>query len=236
VWTDAHVLKGLADRLGRGQFFSADVPTIAAELRRASAGGAADYTGITYERIAAEDGVFWPCPSPDHPGTPRMFLDRFATDDGRARFKAVEYRSSAELPDAEFPYVLTTGRIGSQYQSGTQSHRVAELNAADPEPFVEIHPDTARGLRIADGDLVRLTTRRGEAIMRARFTRDIRFDTLFVPFHWGGIGSANALTLGVRDPVSKMPEFKVCAVNIEPAKIPIPSTPATARAGSAACK
>jgi assimilatory nitrate reductase catalytic subunit len=217
VWTDAQILKDLADRLGRGHYFTADVRETSAEFRRATAGGDADYSGITVERITDEDGVFWPCPSADHPGTPRMFLDRFATEDGRARFHAVEHRPAAEVPDEAFPYVLTTGRVLAQYQSGSQTRRVAELNAAAPEPFVEIHPETARGLRIAEGDLVVLTTRRGRAIVKARLTRDIRFDTLFVPFHWGGAGSANALTNGALDPVSRMPEFKVCAVKIEKA-------------------
>ena len=184
-------------------------------FRRASAGGVADYAGITSERIAHEDGVFWPCPSAEHPGTPRMFLDRFGTEDGRARFKPVEHRSCAELPDDEFPLVLTTGRIASQYQSGTQSRRVAELAAVEPEPFVEIHPETARGLGIADGAPVILTTRRGQARLRARFSRDIRLDTLFAPFHWAAGASANALTISARDPTSKMPELKVCAVKIE---------------------
>jgi assimilatory nitrate reductase catalytic subunit len=214
VWTDAQVLEALAERLGRGRFFTSDVRQIAAEFRRASAGGAADYAGISYERIAREDGVFWPCPSEAHPGTPRMFLDRFATPDGRARFTPVEYRATAESPDAQFPYVLTTGRVAAQYQSGTQSRRVRELNAAEPEAFVEIHPETARGLRIADGTAVLLTTRRGSATIKARFSRDIRLDTLFVPFHWS---AANTLTSSARDAVSKIPEFKVCAVNIEPA-------------------
>jgi assimilatory nitrate reductase catalytic subunit len=229
VWTDAQVLKALAVRLGRGRFFSADVREIAAEFRQASSGGAADYTGITYERIAEEDGVFWPCPSADHPGTPRMFLDRFATDDGRARFYPIAYRAAAELTDEDFPYVLTTGRVLAQYQSGTQSRRVAQLNAADPEPFVEIHPETARGLRIAEGDAVILTTRRGRAVVKARLSRDIRLDTLFLPFHWGGQGSANALTIGALDPVSRIPEFKVCAVQIvrAPAPMPVHSEPST---------
>jgi assimilatory nitrate reductase catalytic subunit len=217
VWTDAQILKGLADRLGRGRFFTDHVDAIAAELRRASAGGAADYAGITPARIGAADGLFWPCPSDAHPGTPRMFLERFATEDGRARFHAVEYVGPAEAPDRDFPYILTTGRLLAQYQSGTQTRRVAELAAVDPEPFVEIHPDTARGLRIADGDYVILTTRRGRAVMKAHLTRDIRLDTLFVPFHWGGAGSANALTHGALDKVSRMPEFKVCATRIEKA-------------------
>jgi assimilatory nitrate reductase catalytic subunit len=146
-----------------------------------------------------------------------MFLDRFATEDGRARFHEVEHRPAAELPDEAFPYVLTTGRVLAQYQSGTQTRRVAELNAAEPEPFVEIHPETARGLRIADGDIVVLTTRRGRAIVKARLARDIRLDMLFVPFHWGAAGRANALTHAALDPVSRIPEFKVCAVRIEKA-------------------
>jgi assimilatory nitrate reductase catalytic subunit len=224
VRTDAQVLKGLADRLGRGRYFTADVHEIAAELRAASAGGAADYAGITYERIANEDGVFWPCPSDAHPGTPRMFLERFATDDGRARFHPIEYRASAELPSDAFPYYLTTGRVAAQYQSGTQSRRVPELSAAEPEPFVEIHPETARGLRIRDGDPVVLTTSRGRAVLKARFSRDIRLDTLFAPFHWGGLEtSANALTNSARDPISKIPEFKICAAKIEPAMLPAPA-------------
>lgn len=217
VWSDAQILKALADRLGRGRFFSADSRETAREFRLASKGGAADYAGITTERIAAEGGVFWPCPDADHRGTPRMFLDRFATDDGRAKFHAVEFAPPAELPDADYPYVLTTGRVLLQYQSGTQTRRVAELNTAEPEPFVEVHPETARTLNIAPGERVVLTTRRGRAVLKARLSRDIRFDTLFVPFHWAGLGNANALTNGALDPVSRIPEFKVCAVKIEKA-------------------
>jgi len=152
-----------------------------------------------------------------------MFLDRFATDDGRAVFHRVEHRSVAESPDGAFPYILTTGRLLAQYQSGTQSRRVAELNAMAPEPFVEIHPQTARGLRIGEGDWVELTTRRGSAVMRARLTTDIRFDTVFAPFHWGAGSSANALTNAALDPISRIPEFKVCAVRIERVTAPAPS-------------
>jgi assimilatory nitrate reductase catalytic subunit len=231
VWTDAQILKALADRLGCGGSFSADFGEVSAEFRRASAGGVADYAGITPERIAREDGVFWPCPAQEHPGTPRLFQDRFATEDGRARFHPVEHRAPAEVPDQDFPYVLTTGRVLAQYQSGTQTRRVAELNAAAPEAFVEIHPETARGLRIAEGDLVILTTRRGRAAVKARLTRDIRLDTLFVPFHWGGTASANALTNAALDPVSRIPEFKVCAVKIEKAPMSNQSEPEPATAG-----
>jgi assimilatory nitrate reductase catalytic subunit len=217
VWSDLQILKAIADRLGRGQYFSDSNKEVFEEFRRASGGGTADYAGITYERIVAEDGIFWPCPSADHPGTPRLFLDRFGTDDGKAKFHAVDHRPSAEVPDGQFPYFLTTGRVLAQYQSGTQTRRIADLNAADPDPFVEIHPATARGLLIAEGDLVVLESRRGRIVIKARLTRDIRLDTLFVPFHWGAAGSANALTLAALDPVSKIPEFKVCAVRLEKA-------------------
>jgi assimilatory nitrate reductase catalytic subunit len=215
VWTDAEVLCALADRLGAGAHFSADPSAVSAELRRASAGGAADYAGITWERIAAEDGVFWPCPDAAHPGTPRLFLDRFATDDGRARFSPVQYLGPAETPEDDYPLILTTGRVMNHYQSGTQTMRVPELREAEPHGFVEIHPDTAGMLGIAQGDMVRLTTRRGTADMAARLSRQIRADTVFVPFHWGGRASANLLTQAKLDPVSRMPAFKTCAVRAE---------------------
>ncbi|MCI0467425.1 MAG: molybdopterin oxidoreductase family protein [Beijerinckiaceae bacterium] len=215
VQTDAQIIKGLADRLGCGGYFSDSPREIFAELRRASAGGAADYAGITYERIEAGDGVFWPCPEENHPGTPRLFLDRFATPDGRAKFHPVKHLQAAEEPDQEYPYFLTTGRVLAHYQSGTQTRRVPVLSEAEPEPFAEIHPDVARDAGIVEGGLVRLVTRRGAAEFRVRLDRSMRHDTIFVPFHWSGAGSANLLTNAALDPVSKIPEFKVCAVRLE---------------------
>ena len=271
VRSDSQMLVALAHRLGRGQYFTDDPRALFAELRRASAGGTADYSGITWERIEQEDGVFWPCPDlaeqgakpvpekPDvtppgqpetvksrslqpsaeaaklstvepsqlstgdgsnsatkaHPGTPRLFLDRFATDDGKARFHAVQYRPSAEEPDAEYPLYLTTGRVMAQYQSGTQTRRVKALTDIAPLPFVEIHPSQAQRLGIADGEIVQIETRRGAATMTARLTTSIRPDTLFAPFHWPGAGRANLLTNPALDPTSRMPEFKVCAARIK---------------------
>jgi assimilatory nitrate reductase catalytic subunit len=215
VWTDMQILKAIADRLGRGAYFSSDTHAVFDEFRRASAGGVADYAGVTYDRIDAEDGVFWPCVSASDAGTPRLFLDRFATEDGRARFHAVDHRMPAETPDQDYPYFLTTGRVLAQYQSGTQTRRIADLNAAEPAPFVELHPETARGLQIREGDLVTLTTRRGRITVKARLSRDIRFDTVFVPFHWSQAGAANDLTNTALDPISRIPEFKVCAVRME---------------------
>lgn len=218
VRSDLEVLHALAGLLGHGKGFPADPAEVFEELRRASAGGAADYAGITYERIAAEDGVFWPCPDTDHPGTPRLFLDRFATADGRAAFVPVVHRGAAEETDREYPVVLTTGRVVAQYQSGAQTRRVEELNAAAPGPFVELHPRLAERLGVAEGELVAVVSRRGRAVAPARITGAIRADTVFIPFHWPGEGRANTLTNPALDPVSRMPEFKVCAVRLEPAR------------------
>ncbi|MCW6005985.1 molybdopterin oxidoreductase family protein [Micromonospora sp. CPCC 205371] len=214
VLDDLAMLAALAERLGSPGHFSADARTVFEELRRASAGGIADYAGISYERIEAEQGVFWPCPAPDHPGNPRLFADQFATVDGRARFIPVDHREPAEPPDAEFPYVLTTGRIMQQYQSGNQTRRSRSLRLTADDPKVELHPDLARRLGIGAADLVQLRTRRGTAVFRAYLTDTIRPDTVFAPFHWGGPASANALTDPTLDRHSKMPAFKVCAVAV----------------------
>ena len=215
VRSDLDILSALAERLGCGSMFPSCPTEIFNELRRASSGGAADYAGITYERIQREDGVFWPCPDVNHPGTPRLFLDRFATADGRAHFHPVEYQLAAEEPDYEFPLYLTTGRIMPQYQSGTQTRRVPVLQQASPRAFVQIHPSMARTYGIQEGDAVKLTTRRGTAELAAQLTPSIRMDTLFVPFHFSGNGRANLLTNPALDPISRMPEFKVCAVRLE---------------------
>jgi assimilatory nitrate reductase catalytic subunit len=175
----------------------------------------ADYSGITYERIESESGVFWPCPAEDHPGTPRLFLHRFATPDGRARFHVVDHRSATEEPDCEYPLYLTTGRIMQQYQSGNQTRRVRQLVDAAPQAFVEIHPSVASSYGIANGTPVRITTRRGTASATAKLTPAIRMDTIFMPFHFAGQGRANLLTNPALDPTSRMPEFKVCAARIE---------------------
>ncbi len=216
VRTDLEVLHGLAARLGVEKGFPTAPEEVFDELRRASAGGPADYSGISYARIEAEQGVFWPCPD-GASGTPRLFLDRFATDDGLARFVPVSHRDAAEVPDADYPLLLTTGRVVAQYQSGAQTRRVEELNAAAPGPFVELHPRLAARIGAVDGSPLAVTSRRGRAVAPARITDTIRADTVFMPFHWPGEGRANTLTNPALDPVSRMPEFKVCAVRVEPA-------------------
>ncbi len=215
VRSDLEVISELARRLDAPGAWPTDPEVVFDELRAASAGGIADYSGITYERIAAEDGVFWPCPSSDHPGTPRLFAEAFATPDGQARFVAVEHRPAAEDLDATYPVYLTTGRVLAQYQSGAQTRRVRALHEAAAEAFVEIHPDLADRLDVIDGDQVRVVSRRGEAVALVRITDTIRADTVFMPFHWGDAGCANLVTHDALDPTSRMPEFKVCAVRVE---------------------
>ncbi len=212
VWSDLEILRGLADRLGRGDAFPADPGEVFDELREASRGGIADYSGITHARLAAGTGLFWPCPAEDHPGTPRPFAGRFATPDGRARLVPVEHRPPAEDVDAEFPLYLTTGRVLAHYQSGAQTRRIPALDEAEPGVFVELHPDLARRLNVAPGDRVRVRSRRGTAEGEARVSTAIRPDTVFMPFHWEGV---NRLTNAALDPISRMPEFKVCAVGVE---------------------
>ncbi|MET7615655.1 molybdopterin-dependent oxidoreductase [Streptomyces sp. NPDC005408] len=306
VRSDLEVLGGLASLLGHEKGFPSSPEEVFEELRRASAGGPADYSGITYRRIAEENGVFWPCPAtgpdaaaepdarrrttpgeadteagghpgtaaasaaddgpealghdatgpgdkptagnalvahpgradadaerdaergpapnagaapePDaspHPGTPRLFLDRFATPDGRARFIAVAHRAAAEETDEAYPVLLTTGRVVAQYQSGAQTRRVDELNAAAPGPFVELHPLLAERLGAVEGEPLAVVSRRGRAVGAARITTGIRADTVFMPFHWYGEGRVNSVTNPALDPTSRMPEFKVCAVRVE---------------------
>ena len=215
VRTDLAVLSGLATRLGQpAHRFPVDAQVVFDELRRASAGGVADYSGVTYDRLRAGEALHWPVPSVDHPGTPRAFLDRFAHDDGRARFAPVDHSGPAEPPDAEFPLQATTGRVLAHYQSGAQTRLVAELVAAVPEMFVEVHPDTARRAGLADGDLADVVSRRGTVRARVTCVPSIRVDLVFLPFHFPGAGRANLLTNPALDPVSRMPEFKVCAVRL----------------------
>lgn len=216
VRSDITILCALAAVLGKAQYFAySHERQIFDELRRASAGGPADYSGITYEKIEASSGVFWPCPSEDHPGTPRLFQEHFYTSSGRARFHAIRHQQSAEELDRNYPFYLTTGRILAQYQSGTQTRRIERLRELAPEPYAELHPSVARRYKLIDGGLVRLTTRRGSALFPVKITHDIREDTVFVPFHWGGKQAINRLTNPALDPTSRMPEFKICAVRIE---------------------
>lgn len=220
---DTSIILELARRLGRGKYFDhfTSSEAIFDELRVASKGGTADYFGITYERIENELGVFWPCPEIGHPGTPRLFEDlKFSTPDGKAHFHPTPYRPSAEEPDEEYPVILTTGRVISQYLSGTQTRRIGGLVDLCPEPYVEIHPQLAAENGIEDGKWMKVESRRGAVVLRAKVVTTIRPDTVFIPYHWSGARSANLLTNRALDPLSKIPEYKKSVVRIGPAEAP----------------
>ena len=214
---DWDIIRDLAHRLDRGRYFDFEGPRdLFEELRRASAGGKADYAGITWERIEDEMGVFWPCPTEDHPGTPRLYEGgRFAFPDGRARFQPITYRPPAEVVDDDYPIWLTTGRTVSQYLSGTQTRRIGPLMEQNPDPWCELHPRLAQQLGIVDGAPVKVTSRRASMTVAAKVVATIRPDTVFIPYHWAGDQAANLLTNRALDPQSKIPEYKVAAVRVE---------------------
>ena len=218
---DWEIVCDLANRLGKGQYFPyRSARDIFEEIRIATKGAKADYYGITYEKIDEQNGVFWPCRTEESPGTPRLYEDRFGFPDGKARFNPVTYLPPAEEPDAEYPMVLTTGRVIYHYLSGNQTRRVPFLLEQAPCPWVELHEDTARRLSVTDGDWVTVRTRRGEMTAPALVVRTIRPDTLFIPYHYGHRQAANQLTNPVLEPMMKIPEYKVCAASISPAERP----------------
>jgi assimilatory nitrate reductase catalytic subunit len=221
VRSDLSVLRDLAVRLGEpAHRYPTEPSLVFDELRRASQGGSADYSGISYERLDAGEALHWPCPAGEasHPGTPRLFLHRFAHPDGRARFRAVDYRPPAETTESRYPLYATTGRLLAQYQSGAQTRRIDDLRTAAPGPFVQVHPDTAKRAGLADGALARVTSARGSAVATVRVDSAMRTDTVFLPFHFPGQGRANLITNPATDPVAGIPEFKVCAVHIGPSE------------------
>jgi assimilatory nitrate reductase catalytic subunit len=213
---DWRIICDLAQRLGSGDKFQYTSPReIFDELRVASSGGTADYFGITWERIDQEFGIFWPCPTIGHPGTPRLYEGGiFGHADGKAHPLPVDWRPAAEEPDAEYPLMLTTGRVVAQFLSGTQTRRIGALIDQTPEPYCEMHPRLAKTLAVAEGDFVRVDSRRGGLTVRARVVTTIRPDTVFVPYHWPLERSANRVTIRAIDPVSNIPEFKICAVRV----------------------
>ncbi|MDK2929886.1 MAG: formate dehydrogenase alpha subunit [Bacillota bacterium] len=169
------------------------------------------YGGVRHGRLGTE-GLQWPCPSVDHPGTRFLHKEKFSR--GRGRFSVVEFIPPDELPDDEYPVVFTTGRVLYHYHTGSMTRRSEGLNWLCPEAFVELDPATARERGIADGDLVRVASRRGEVVARARVSERIGPRTAFMPFHFAE-AAANVLTNPALDRVAKIPELKVCAVRVE---------------------
>ncbi|OAH54313.1 MULTISPECIES: molybdopterin oxidoreductase family protein [Bacillaceae] len=217
VKQDWEVLSGVAESLEKGSYFSySSAEHIFEELRVASRGGLADYYGITYDRLRKEEGVYWPCPSIDHPGEKRLFETSFAHSDGKAALIPVDNHFPKEQTSEEFSLYLTTGRVLGHYLTGVQTRKSPTLEARQFESFIEIHPKTARKLNIRDETLVKVKSRRGEIVVRSKLTASIREDTVFVPMHWSGIQNINKLTNEELDPTCKMPGFKVCAVSVTP--------------------
>ena len=218
--TDWEIIVELAHRLGKELLFPyAEPEDMFRELCRASDGGPVNYAGLTYDRIEKSNGIFWPCPSRAHPGTPRLFEDGlFAHPDGKAKFHPIQYRPPDEDIDAAYPIIMTSGRVVSQYLSGTQTRRIGPLVDQCPGPQVEIHPRLAKKLDIKNGDMVCVESRRGSLTVPALVVQTIRPDTIFIPYHWPGDKAANLLTNRALDPVSKIPEFKVCAVRMHKAE------------------
>ncbi len=232
---DWQILCDLARRLGKGQYFQFQSPReIFDELRLCTRGAKSDYWGITYEKIDEQNGVFWPCPSEEHPGTPRLYEERFGFPDGKARFHPITYVAPAEEPDEEYPLVLTTGRVVYHYLSGNQTRRVPFLREQAPHVWVEIHAQTAEKLGIVDGDWALVRTRRGEMTVRALIVRSIRPDTIFMPYHYGHTEAANILTNPILEPMMKIPEYKVCAAALSRATQPPAGAAEESRASEAA--
>ncbi|MEP6860312.1 MAG: molybdopterin oxidoreductase family protein [Deltaproteobacteria bacterium] len=238
---DWRIIQDLARALDRSHGMTfANPREIFEELRVASKGGIADYSGVTYEKVEAQMGVFWPCystdpqtgaPTPDHPGTPRLFepgsynpvakgAGPFYFPDGKARFNVADYRAAVDDASEDYPVFLTTGRVVSQFLSGTQTRRIGPLVKQYPEPRLELHPRLADKLGIADGDWATCETRRGAITIRASVVTSIRPDTVFIPYHWAGDKSPNRLTVAAQDPISKIPQYKVCGCRVRRADGP----------------
>lgn len=224
VRSELWVWAQLASRLGSAGTWDTEPSVVFDELARASRGGRADYSGLSHSRLDTGEALFWPCPETahgeaPHPGTPRLFGESFPTSDGRARMFAVDHVGPADDLRPDAPLYLITGRVLQHYQSGAQTRRVPALATAVPGVFVEVHPLLAARLGVVEGERLRLTTSRGSVAVPARITDSIRPDTVFMPFHWAGTSSANRLTSDATDPISGMPEFKVCAVEVTPARV-----------------
>ncbi len=170
------------------------------------------FQGISHARIQRESGVHWPCPTPDHPGTPTLFADTFPS--GKGRLTPLEFKPGAELPDEEYPFVLSTGRVLYHWHGGTMTRR-SKLDDIYPEPTVEIHPVDASQVGVSHGEWIRVRSRRGQIEVKALVTERSPQGLVFIPFHFAE-AAANELTLDARDERAKIPDYKVCAIALEP--------------------
>ena len=209
---DWEIIAEIARRLGAEGWDYADPAAIMDEI----ADVAPIYGGMSFERLEGE-GLQWPCPDRDHPGTPILHVGKFSR--GKGRFSPVHHQPAAELPDEEYPLMLTTGRILQHWHTGTMTRRVGGLEFLAPEELVEINPADAAALGIADRDWIRVSSRRGAVTARAWVTDRVRPGLIFMTFHFAE-ALGNVLTNNVIDPVAKIPEYKVCAVRVEKAEAP----------------
>jgi len=205
---DWQIIQDLSNRVGYPMNYGSP-EEIFEEIRQVTP----SYAGITYERIEGE-GLCWPCPTTDHPGTPYLHKDRFAR--GKGLFHAIDYRPPAETPDQDYPFWLTTGRSYVHYHTGTMTRISPHLEREMPEVLLEMHPDDAAAYGVRDGDVVRVSSRRGTVTTKVQVTDRIGKGVLFMPFHFTE-SAANVLTNTALDPVCKIPEYKVCAVKVEKA-------------------
>jgi formate dehydrogenase major subunit/formate dehydrogenase alpha subunit len=203
---DWEIICALAERAGYGGMRYPDPSAVMDEIASLTP----IYGGIGYDRLDPH-GLQWPCPDRSHPGTPILHMGRFTR--GSGRFSPAPYRPPAELPDGDYPFVLTTGRTYFHWHTGTMTRRTHLLDREERCSFVEINPDDAARLGIRERDRVLVTSRRGEVQARARVTEMVVPGVVFMPFHFTE-GAANALTNNVLDPESAIPEFKVCAVRV----------------------
>jgi formate dehydrogenase major subunit len=203
---DWKIIAEIATRMGYPMEYK-NTEEIFHEIRRVTP----SYAGISHSRIE-RSGIQWPCPNEEHPGTRYLHKEKFVR--GLGLFNAIEFKEAAELPDKEYPLILTTGRILYQYHTGTMSRRSEGLNFRSKGPFFEINPADASAYKIADGDEVPIASRRGEIEVKAWVTDRVKQGTIFMPFHYAE-AAANVLTNAALDPIGKIPEYKVCAVKIE---------------------
>ncbi len=204
---DWEITSEIAARMGYDGFDFNSTAEIAREVAQVTP----IYGGIHHDRLQ-EKGLQWPCADRDHPGTKFLHEGEFAR--GKGRFHKVDYREAAETPDEEYPYILTTGRMLYHFHTGTMSRRSKGLDRFRPDAYVEINPTLARELEVRDGDWVTVKSRRGSITTRAWVTDRTEPDVVFVPFHFAE-AAANELTNKALDPQAKIPEYKVCAVDVE---------------------
>lgn len=205
---DWEILVELSNRCGlKTEFDSPE--SIMDEVSRV----APSWTGVSYDRLSG-GGLQYPVPNRDHPGTSYLFAESFPTKDGRASFQPAQYSDPDELPDDEFPFIMNTGRQLYHWHTGTMTRRSQGLDAIEPIATMEIHPDDAVALGLADGDLAKLTSRRNSIIISVRISDRVARKQVFVPFHYRE-AAANLLTSPVLEPHAKMPELKISAVKIE---------------------